>query len=373
MSLVQRLLRRGPTSHASEGKRDFRNGAADLYGVAVEGIDARVHGSPSDPYDVRLRWPAERSNPVVRAACSCPNFFQGFTCKHIWAVLYAVDEAGSDPLPGRYELRLMRDPKLLSAPSKLATRPPVGPAATMSAERSTLDPPSNGRRSRRRPPQTEPDETADAPRWLKSLRELRDRQMEAAREKPPAPTPDVLWYVIDLPMTSSSGVLTLQLCLLHTRRDGSQEAHFVRANLQLLRTLELAEDREIVALLQGMQPEERTSYLMSPRDQVGYRIDPALGEGFLQRVLATRRVTVKREAWNNTPDFDAPLRWDGDRPWSLQLEIVEVRGGKMWRLAGLLGAGRGRSLRSEADEWMASQEIRNPPAMTRLLAPGFPD
>ena len=43
------------------------------------------------------------------------------------------------------------------------------------------------------------------------------------------------------------------------------------------------------------------------------------------------------------------------------------------RLAGLLGADRGRSLQREADDWMASQEIRNPAAMTRLLAPGFPE
>ena len=43
------------------------------------------------------------------------------------------------------------------------------------------------------------------------------------------------------------------------------------------------------------------------------------------------------------------------------------------RLAGLVGGDRGQSLRREADEWMASQEIRNPAAMTRLLAPGFPD
>ncbi len=43
------------------------------------------------------------------------------------------------------------------------------------------------------------------------------------------------------------------------------------------------------------------------------------------------------------------------------------------RLAGLVGADRGASLRREADEWMASQEIRNPAAMTRLLAPGFPE
>ena len=33
----------------------------------------------------------------------------------------------------------------------------------------------------------------------------------------------------------------------------------------------------------------------------------------------------------------------------------------------------GRALKGEADEWMAAQDIKNPAAMTRTLAPGFPD
>jgi hypothetical protein len=43
------------------------------------------------------------------------------------------------------------------------------------------------------------------------------------------------------------------------------------------------------------------------------------------------------------------------------------------RLATLVGGERGRVMRAQADEWMAAQEIRNPCAMTRLLAPGFVD
>jgi len=336
VSLVQRLLRRVPSSRAPQGKRYFSDGAAELYAVAAEGIDAHVRGSLDDPYDVRLRWPVERSNPVIRAACSCPNFLDGYTCKHIWAVLYAVDEEGGDPLPGRYDLRLMRDPKLLGA-GRLGVN-----AATMPAARRPIAPRPNGKRPRASRREPAPGEVGgEIPPWLRSLQELRDRRDEAAREKPPArSTSDELWYVVDLPMTTSSGVLSLQLCVLHTRRDGSQEPRYVRANLALLRALDRSEDREIVALLQGSQPsEERLSYLMSPRDQVGYRIDSTLGDGFLQRIFATQRVAMKRETRSSAPDFERPLRWDGDHPWSFQLEIVEVLGGKMWRLAGLLVRG----------------------------------
>jgi eukaryotic-like serine/threonine-protein kinase len=41
------------------------------------------------------------------------------------------------------------------------------------------------------------------------------------------------------------------------------------------------------------------------------------------------------------------------------------------RLGELLGGDEGRELITKADEWMSRQQIRNPPAFTRLMAPGF--
>ena len=41
------------------------------------------------------------------------------------------------------------------------------------------------------------------------------------------------------------------------------------------------------------------------------------------------------------------------------------------RLSALVGGDRAHALRSDADRWMADQEIRNPDAMTRLIAPGW--
>jgi tetratricopeptide (TPR) repeat protein len=43
------------------------------------------------------------------------------------------------------------------------------------------------------------------------------------------------------------------------------------------------------------------------------------------------------------------------------------------RLAALVGGDRGASLRREAEAWMADQEVRNPMAVCRLLAPGLPE
>jgi hypothetical protein len=43
------------------------------------------------------------------------------------------------------------------------------------------------------------------------------------------------------------------------------------------------------------------------------------------------------------------------------------------RIGALQNDARGRELQRQADDWMAAQNIKNPSAMTRTLAPGFPD
>jgi hypothetical protein len=43
------------------------------------------------------------------------------------------------------------------------------------------------------------------------------------------------------------------------------------------------------------------------------------------------------------------------------------------RIGALQHDARGRELQGQAEEWMAAQQIKNPAAMTRMLAPGFPD
>jgi hypothetical protein len=41
------------------------------------------------------------------------------------------------------------------------------------------------------------------------------------------------------------------------------------------------------------------------------------------------------------------------------------------RLGEVIGGEQGEELVDEAEVWMRRQQIKNPPAMTRMLAPGF--
>jgi hypothetical protein len=42
-------------------------------------------------------------------------------------------------------------------------------------------------------------------------------------------------------------------------------------------------------------------------------------------------------------------------------------------LGAMLAGEDGRALQLTATSWMAAQKVRNPVAMTRLIAPGLPD
>jgi hypothetical protein len=63
---------------------------------------------------------------------------------------------------------------------------------------------------------------------------------------------------------------------------------------------------------------------------------------------------------------DAVARFDGA---DMKLYAAVARR----RIGALQEDARGREMRRQADDWMAAQNIKNPVAMTRTLAPGFGD
>jgi hypothetical protein len=69
--------------------------------------------------------------------------------------------------------------------------------------------------------------------------------------------------------------------------------------------------------------------------------------------LAEQRLAEAGDAFDRV---DMKLYWAGAR-----------------RRLGLLQGELGHDLVQSAEAWMASQAIRNPQAMTRMVAPGFPD
>jgi serine/threonine protein kinase len=103
--------------------------------------------------------------------------------------------------------------------------------------------------------------------------------------------------------------------------------------------------------------------------------------------IAARRIASERMPWSDPIALllEAGLaHLEGNAPLALQhLHDAAVRFDaadmKLYlavtrrRIGDLQNDAAGRALKREAEEWMAAQDIKNPGAMTRTLAPGFPD
>jgi len=100
---------------------------------------------------------------------------------------------------------------------------------------------------------------------------------------------------------------------------------------------------------------------------------------------AADRIAKEHMAWSNplASLTRAGIAWQrGDRETSAALTREALTGleatetglyaaAARRRLGELLGGDEGSELIKQADEWMGRQQIRNPPAFTRLMAPGF--
>ncbi len=75
----------------TRGDAYYRSGRVAIGSVAAEQVTAKVRGSASRRYDVEVKLDRSREN-VRGAECSCPQFDRAGSCKHVWAVLRALDE-----------------------------------------------------------------------------------------------------------------------------------------------------------------------------------------------------------------------------------------------------------------------------------------
>jgi eukaryotic-like serine/threonine-protein kinase len=110
--------------------------------------------------------------------------------------------------------------------------------------------------------------------------------------------------------------------------------------------------------------------------------------GFLRTAeRETRRLHGEKMPWSDPLAFllsAAVANLKGDtrtsaRRLAVAADRFDLAGMRLYaavvrrRLGALVGGVPGHELTRQSDEWMASEGIRNPASMTRMLAPGFPD
>jgi superfamily II DNA or RNA helicase len=132
MGIAQKVAREFAEGVRVRGQSYFDEGKVTISSARPgEAVAARVTGSESTPYKVRLRMRPGR----LHASCSCPYFGpEGEPCKHLWATLLAVDAAGLLHAAPVRPLRLVPDVRRVApGPNGQAHAAPDAPAAAPEA------------------------------------------------------------------------------------------------------------------------------------------------------------------------------------------------------------------------------------------------
>jgi len=153
--------------------------------------------------------------------------------------------------------------------------------------------------------------------------------------------------------------------LVERHRDALRQNHFRRVQHTRIETANCRARCALARAAQGTEAPQMRAIVEREAQRI-------LREGmpWANPYVRLLRATVAYQKGNAGAAVDGlALAIEGFEASDMQLHAAVCR----WRLSGLVDGARARALRAEADIYMARQEIRNPAAMARLFAPGFPD
>ncbi|HEX7449708.1 MAG TPA: DEAD/DEAH box helicase [Pirellulales bacterium] len=293
------------------------------------GIDAEVQGSRQTPYDVLIDWSDAALDNVLRVACNCPYFLDGFFCTHIAATLLEADHQeggflprGSRPLTVRrlklddddaeYDFFVERDEDDADE-----TPPPRRAQADAAVRRAV----------------------AQSSQWRKQLLSLSAAQPQPT--EPAKPIQDELLYHINVYTLSNNGQLVVDFWRRRRHPDGSTKK-ISPWNLETSDLSRFADpnDRELLGMIVGVRVNDSYSSVYGRfydgRRYSSCEISPASYELLLPRLCATGRLVWTRAG--SVDDELHVLRWDDGPPWDFKLRL-EAKNANVWRLRGVLFRG----------------------------------
>jgi len=272
---------RGEEYFGQERVRLHVCGPTEANATVTGGTDYRVH--------------LTREADTLRASCTCPFYDRGLPCKHIWAVLLAVD----------------------------ARRGLLGPNGALPRRLLTVDPNDKrggGGLARRGPaPNGRPGSEPGAPTWRDLLNQVQTARPEAK------PAAGELLYAIDVPASQKSQRLTLDILAPPRKRDGSEgKLKQLRITRQETGLLPDPDDRKILSLLAGATSGGLMSHWYSPLGSypapTHCELPAASAEVLLPMLCATGRCRLMLAPETFSP---FPLTWAGGQAWELWLEVRE--------------------------------------------------
>ena len=337
MPLYRRCLNAFNTATRFKGLAYHSQGQVTVEHADAGRVLASVQGTY--PYEVALHACGNFHNPTMKAYCSCPHFADGFFCKHLWAVLLAVEEDAIefDP-PGSGPIHFVQAGEDLCDfdTSKIIHldewRGAKGNGAGSPAKKK-------GKSSL----------------WRSQLHPIQAAHSQgtqpathAYRETRAAPRRREAWFYLNLATTKRRGHLNIDFFQRELRQNGS----WGKIKILKIAAGELdhdfaGEDRELLELLLGNRGQSNSYYngygygyeyydsgYLSEEKFSGCTLSAALYEIVLPRLCAT-----KRFGWVPGLKKDEPMRplaWDGGAPWEFKLRIDQDGQEKAWRIWGNL-------------------------------------
>lgn len=315
MTLSARLASHFSRKIRERGEQVYRNHLVTIKEVSAVEVEAEVQGSYL--YEVGLIW----EEGALNGWCSCPYFDDTGACKHLWATILAAEAKGylsaaaSDEELAFFEEYINDYAVEISRSSKPFSKSPRLPSETTKL------------------PAPKP------PSWRQKLTEIARQHTASPQGTDEWPTKRQIIYVVDVVTSVRQGVVILDLMTRDKKKDGtwSRPVLMNMRRYQLSR-LPLAEDREILAALEGGKESyySATGYDQVPgqrmlRDFVAVRLIP--------EIIRTGRCFLKSNMVPNTEgEFLSPLYWDDNGAWRFVLKVAVVDQGKL-RVTGYLHRG----------------------------------
>jgi superfamily II DNA or RNA helicase len=336
-------LHKRSSSHFQAGDRErgtqyFREGRVQ-FEVDGDRCLAHVAGTKRRSYGVGLDWSRVAATRALHAFCECQRFADGRPCKHLWATLLALSEAGPDVHPpGKDRVGLRRD-----GASKWRD---LGISA---ADPPVREPRDTGRGpSARRPPRPRhgrhlpgPEGEAAGASWRAQLVHLRDEverlsrtDLEAAGSPSDLAASGVRFMVNTTATLDTSGLV---LDVFTSRRSGAEDrlqrvgvdAQELERLLQPAGPAAAGRPVGVVTAIPVESPYRppgrgRRGPRQSPPSAVRrLRLPPQLYDSVLPHLCAEDALGW----WEGRSRDDLhPLSWDAGAPWQLVLRLVVTAG-----------------------------------------------
>ncbi len=266
-------------------------------GSEVE-VAADVQGSYL--YGVGLVW----EEGALNGWCGCPYFEDTGACKHLWATILAAEAKG-------YLSAAASDEELIFFDDH---------GDDHYEELSRLS----------KPPAPQP------PAWRQKLSAIASQHAAVTGGTDEWPTKRQIIYVVDIAGSIRQGALLLDLMTHDKKKDGTwSRPVIINIKRNQLSRLPLAEDREILAALEGGK---ESYYYASGYDQIpGQRIlGDSVAARLIPEIVRTGRCFLKGDTSAGQEGKSmSQLSWDGSGAWCFGLKVAAADQGK-WHVTGFL-------------------------------------